>query len=310
MSKLRVGISGWTFAPWRGTFYPDKLPHSKELAYASRALTTIEVNGTFYSLQRPPTFQSWAAETPDDFRFAVKAPQFITHIRRLKDCEEPLANFLASGLLCLGPKLGVILWQFPPTLPLKDDRFERFLEILPHDAKQAAALAKRHGPKVKGRAFTTVTENFPVRHAFELRHPSFDTPEFRKLLQRHDVAFVTAHAGSGPYVEEPTASFAYVRLHGEGPKFAKGYPPSEIDAWKRRVARWGADGRDVYVYFSNDAKEHSPTGARKLLEGLGIAPPLPTFEKAKTAPKARRPRRASAPKKKVSAARARKKARG
>ena len=273
MARVRVGISGWTFPPWRGTFYPEELPQKKELEYASRALGSIEINGTFYSLQRPSTFESWHRETPDDFQFAVKAPQFITHVRRLKDCEEPLANFLASGLLLLGRKLGPILWQFPPNVMLKDDRFERFLELLPHDSRSAAALAKRHGPKVEGRAVTTVEESFPVRHAFEFRHPSFDTPAFRKLLAEHGVAFVCAHAAAkGPYVEEPTADFVYVRLHGEGKKYAKGYGAAEIAAWAARCEKWRRTKRDVYVYFSNDAKEYAPIGAKRLIAALDERP--------------------------------------
>ncbi len=276
MSKVRIGISGWTFPPWRESFYPKGLPQKKELEFASRAVTSIEINGTFYSLQRPPTFQTWYRETPNDFQFAVKAPQFMTHVLRLKDCEVPLANFLASGLLCLGKKLGTILWQLPPNVTLKDDRFEKFLALLPHDGKGAAEIARGHGPKVEGRAWTTIEENFPIRHAFEFRHRSFDTPAFRSLLAKHNVAFVCAHEGSGPFVEEPTADFVYVRLHGEGPKFKKGYPPEEIAEWKKRVDAWSAESRDVYVYFSNDAKEFSPAGALALLDALGLRPEAST----------------------------------
>jgi uncharacterized protein YecE (DUF72 family) len=265
-----VGISGWTFPPWRGTFYPKGLVQKKELEYASRVLSSIEINGTFYSLQKPASFQAWYDQTPEGFVFAVKAPQYMTHIRRLKDVAEPLANFLASGLLCLKEKLGPVLWQFPPNVILKDDRFEKFLKLLPHDAKAASKVAKQHGAKVEGRAFTKATGDFPVRHAFEMRHPSFLNPDFLTLLKKHNVAFVFAHEGGpkAPYTEEPTADFVYARLHGEGTRFKKGYPPAEISAWVAKAKAWNRSGKNAYVYFSNEAKVHSPAGAMKMIEGL------------------------------------------
>ncbi len=282
MGKPRVGISGWTFPAWRGTFYPKDLVQKKELEYASRQLTSIEINGTFYSLQRPATFQSWYDQTPDDFQFAVKAPQFITHILRLKEPAEPLANFFASGLLNLREKLGPILWQFPPNVMLKDDRFEKFLKLLPWDAKSASKLAKKHGEKVEGRAVTKVEGQFPVRHAFEFRHKSFLNEDFLATLRSHNVAFVFAHEGGEktPYTEEPTADFIYARLHGEGKPYAKGYPDREIAKWTKKVASWSKSGLDCYVYFSNEAKLHSPAGAAKLLRALGLAPALSKGKKA------------------------------
>lgn len=270
MAKTWVGISGWTYEGWQGTFYPDDLPKKKELEYASRQLTSLEVNGTFYSLQKPHSFQAWYDQTPENFPLALKGPQYLTHIRRLKEIDEPLANFFASGLLCLKEKLGPILWQFPPNVMLKDDRFEKFLELLPHDGKSAAKLAKKHGEKVEGREFTTVKENFPVRHAFEFRHPSFLNRDFLSLMREHNVAFVVAHEGGekAPYLEEPTADFMYVRLHGEGKKFAKGYPESQIATWEKKVKRWNKTGLDVFLYFSNEAKVYSPAGAMKLIKLL------------------------------------------
>jgi len=272
MAKTFVGISGWTFPGWEGTFYPEDLVKRRQLEYASRQLNSLEINGTFYSLQRPTTFQKWHDETPEGFLFAVKAPQFITHVLRLKECFEPLANFFASGLLCLGPKLGPILWQFPPNVKLKDDRFEKFLEWLPQNSKAAGKLAKQHGKKVEGREFTKVTGDFPVRHAFEFRHPSFLDPGFLKLLKAHNVAFVCAHEGGpkAPYLEEPTADFAYVRLHGDAKGYGKGYPEREIAKWATRARAWNKGKRDAFIYFSNEAKEYSPTGALKLLNKLGI----------------------------------------
>src|SRR5688572_17777033 len=189
MAKTWVGISGWTFAPWRGTFYPKDLVQKRELEYASRQLSSIEINGTFYSLQRPSSFQSWYDETPkQNFCFAVKAPQFITHVLRLRDVEEPLANFFASGLLCLKEKLGVVLWQFPPFVTLKDDRFEEFFALLPRNGGEASKLAKQHGEKVDGRAVTEAPADMQIRHAFEFRHKSFLDDKFLDLMKAHNVA--------------------------------------------------------------------------------------------------------------------------
>jgi uncharacterized protein YecE (DUF72 family) len=302
MRRVWIGISGWTFPGWRGVFYPKGLAQRRELEFASRVVNSIEINGTFYSLQKPESFQAWHDQVPDDFRFAIKAPQFITHIRRLKEVEEPLANFMASGLLCLRRKLGPILWQFPPHVMLKDDRFERFLRLLPHDSESAAALAREHGPKMKDRAWTRAEEKYPIQHAFEFRHPSFAAPDFIRLLKAHGVAFVVAHANKkSPYVEDATADFAYVRLHGEGPKYRKGYGASALREWATKIEAWrdahkvpdaacvlpektSPPKRDVFVYFSNEAKVYSPAGAKKLLQLLGLS------EKP-----AREPRRRRAP---------------
>jgi uncharacterized protein YecE (DUF72 family) len=272
MAKSWVGISGWTFPGWKGAFYPKDLVQRKQLEFASHRLNSIEINGTFYSLQKPASFQRWFKEVPEDFLFAVKGPQFITHVLRLKHVEEPLANFFASGLLCLKEKLGPILWQFPPNVMLKDDRFETFLKLLPKDAKSASKLAKQHGPKVEGRAWTKAVGNFPVRHAFEFRHKSFLNPDFLALLRKFNVAFVFAHAGGerAPYTEKPTADFVYARLHGEGKIFSKGYPDREIARWTKKAREWNQAKRDVFIYFSNEAKVYSPAGAMKLIKLLKI----------------------------------------
>ena len=278
MAEAFIGISGWTFPPWRGTFYPDKLAQKKELEYASRQLSAIEVNGTFYSLQRPTTFQTWYDQTPASFRFAVKGPQYITHIRRLKEVAEPLANFLASGLFCLKEKLGPILWQFPPNMMLKDDRFEHFLKLLPKTPKAASALAKKHGDKVEGRSVTKADPESQLRHAFEFRHASFQHPDFLAMLREHNVAFVTAHAGEKSiYVDEATADFRYLRLHGFGADYVKGYPRKEILALAKKVKGLtaGKKASDVFLFFSNEAKIHSPTDAISLLHTLGIVKAKP-----------------------------------
>jgi uncharacterized protein YecE (DUF72 family) len=267
MAKTYVGISGWTFPAWDKIFYPKGLVKRRQLEYASRQLNSIEINGTFYFLQRPATFQRWYDETPDDFVFALKAPQFITHILRLKNSAEPLANFLASGILCLGKKLGPILWQFPPNVTLKDDRFEVFLKMLPQNSRDGAKCARKHGEKVAGRAFTKVKEDFPVRHAFEFRHPSFLDKDFIALLKSRNVAFVMAHAGgeNAPVIDKPTANFIYVRLHGEGKKYMQGYPKMEINRWVKKAKTWNQAKKDVFVYFSNEAKAYSPAGALQML---------------------------------------------
>jgi len=272
MAKTWVGISGWTFPGWRGTFYPEDLSQKKELSYASRQLNSIEINGTFYSLQKPETFQRWYQQAPDNFQYAVKAPQYITHIRRLKEVEEPLANFFASGLLCLKEKLGPILWQFPPNVMLKDDRFEIFLSLLPQNAKTATRLARKHGDKVEGRAHTKAEGITQIRHAFEFRHKSFLNKDFLERLRAHNVAFVFAHEGGerAPYTEEPTADFIYARLHGEGKRYKKGYPDKDLSEWASKVNQWNRKGLEAFVYFSNEAKVYSPVGAIKLLKRLGV----------------------------------------
>ncbi|HTL11908.1 MAG TPA: DUF72 domain-containing protein [Bdellovibrionota bacterium] len=267
--RIRVGMSGWTYEPWRGDFYPKGLTQKKELEYAAGKVTSIEVNGTFYSLQKPESFQSWADQVPEDFCFAVKAPQFMTHVLRLKEPAEPLANFLASGLFKLGPKLGPILWQLPPNVILKDDRFEKFFKMLPHDSKAAAKVAKGHGKKVAGRACLEPGGDYPVRHAFEFRHPSFNHPDFLAQMKEYGVcAVIGADGEKSAGIQEPTTDFVYVRLHGEDKKFKKGYTPAAIQAWAKKAKAWAADGLDVFVYFSTDAKEYSPFDAMNLLKAL------------------------------------------
>src|SRR6266850_2116940 len=189
---LRIGISGWTYRPWRGVFYPPKHPQKRELEYASRAFNTIEINGTFYSLQRPNGFQKWYSETPAGFIFSVKGARFITHMKKLRDVAVPLANFFASGVLCLREKLGPILWQFPPNFGWNEARFREFFEMLPSTTEAAAELAKLHNEKLKGRAWTKTDARRPLRYAVEIRHPSFLVPAFFEMLRAYQVAFVIA----------------------------------------------------------------------------------------------------------------------
>jgi uncharacterized protein YecE (DUF72 family) len=285
---IRIGISGWTYARWRGVFYPEGLPHRRELAYAAEQFPSVEVNGTFYGLQRPESFARWSEETPEDFVFAIKGSRYITHLRRLRDVETPLANFMASGLLRLGPKLGPILWQFPPSLKFDAELFDPFLAMLPHDMEEAAALAARHDTRLEGRAYTKCDKNRPVRHAVEIRHDSFRSPEFIELLRRHGVALVCADTVEWPLLMDLTADFVYCRLHGSQELYVSGYDDKSLDRWAGRIRSWahGSEpddaervleptkplrtGRDVYVYFDNDAKVRAPADALSLMERLGI----------------------------------------
>lgn len=281
---MRIGISGWTYKPWRGVFYPEDLTQKRELEHASNTFNSIEINGTFYSLQRPASFERWAAETPDEFVFSVKAPRFITHIRRLKDVQAPVANFLASGLFRLGAKLGPILWQLPPNFKFKPELIEEFFKLLPHDTEQAAALARKHDKWVTGRSVLKSDAMRPMRHAMEIRHASFATPEFVNLLKTYDVALVCADTVEWPRLMDVTSDFVYCRLHGSEVLYASGYDEESLDQWAKRVGVWAHGGepedaervikesgperssRDVFVYFDNDAKVRAPFDAKSLTQ--------------------------------------------
>jgi uncharacterized protein YecE (DUF72 family) len=303
-ADLRIGISGWTYAPWRGTFYPKGLAQRNELAYASRELNSIEINGSFYSLQRPSSYELWREQTPDGFVFSVKAGRFITHMKKLRGVETALANFFASGVLALNEKLGPILWQLPPSLGYDAERLQGFFEQLPRDTKEAAKLAQRHDARLNGRAWTKADANRPVRHAIEVRHDTFKTPEFVKLLRKHDVAMVVADtAGKWPYMEDVTASdFVYVRLHGDEQLYVSGYNDAALDRWAAKIRAWAKGGeakdatrlgppakarkggRDVFVYFDNDVKVRSPYDAMNLAAKLGLrAPPSDAPDEASIA---------------------------
>ena len=266
--ELRIGISGWTYKPWRGVFYPANHPQKRELEYASRLFNTIEINGTFYSLQRPSSFQKWYSETPADFVFSVKGARFISHMKKLRDVELPLANFFASGVLCLREKLGPILWQFPPNFGWNEERFREFFELLPRHTEEAAELAKQHNEKLKGRAWTKTHARRALRYAVEIRHPSFLVPEFFEMLRTYQIAFVIADtADKWPYAEDITADFVYCRLHGDEQLYVSGYGDPALRSWAGRIRRWRR-GRDVFVYFDNDAKVHAPFDAQRLSERL------------------------------------------
>lgn len=272
----RVGISGWRYAPWRGDFYPKGLAQRRELEYASRQLGSIELNGSFYSLQRPESYAAWRDETPEDFVFAVKGGRFVTHMLRLRNVETALANFFASGVLALGPKLGPFLWQLPERVPFDAEVLDAFLARLPRTTTEAAALAARHDARVEGRTWLTTDEDRPLRHALEVRSPTFDDPTYFALLERHGVASVVADtAGRWPFFTAVTADFAYARLHGDTELYASGYDDVALDRWAATVQGWLDAGRDAYVYFDNDVKVRAPYDAMALAARLGVTPPRP-----------------------------------
>jgi len=285
---IRIGISGWRYEGWRGGFYPEGLPQRRELEYAASLLPTIEINGSFYSLQRPEYFDEWYRETPRGFLFAVKGGRYITHVRRLRDVETPLANFYASGLFNLREKLGPFLWQFPPSLRYDPERFEAFFASLPRDTEAALAMAKRHSDWMKDRTQLKVDEHRALRHAIEVRHESFVDPSFVDMLRRHELAWVIADAaGKWPYKEDVTADFVYIRLHGETELYSSGYDDTSLERWAGRIRDW-ADGRepadaqrigsaaptgtprDIYCYFDNDYKVRAPFDAQSLMRKLDV----------------------------------------
>ena len=266
---IRVGTSGWRYPPWRGLFYPKGLPHRRELEYLSRSMNSVEINGSFYSLQRPSSYQRWHAETPDDFVFAVKGGRFITHMKRLRDIDTPLANFFASGVLALGAKLGPILWQLPASLPFDPTLFTDFFDQLPRTTQTATTLAKRRDPRLDGRDWLTTDADRPIRHALEVRHPSFTSPDFLDLLRTNNIALVIADtAGTFPYLDDITTDFTYLRLHGDTELYTSGYSPTALDTWATKIRTFHTAG-DVYVYFDNDVKAHAPFDAIALANRLG-----------------------------------------
>jgi uncharacterized protein YecE (DUF72 family) len=260
-TPIRVGVGGWVFAPWRGTFYPAGLPQARELEYASRQLTSIEINGTFYGSQKAASFRRWRDETPDDFVFSLKGPRFATHRRELGEARESVERFFASGVLELGEKLGPVLWQFPGTKRFEPEDFATFLALLP--------------ASIEGRS---------IRHVVEVSHESFAVPAFIDLLRRHGVALALIDSADRPPVFDVTADFVYARLRRSSEEEPTGYPKSALDAWAKRFETWAAGGepkdlprvhpdpasaakaRDCFVYFISGAKVHAPAAAQALIE--------------------------------------------
>ena len=289
MAKIRIGISGWRYGPWRGVFYPPGLPHRRELEHASRALPTIEINGSFYSLQRPESYRQWYADTPARFIFSLKGGRYITHMKRLRDIEAPLANYFASGVLALREKLGPVLWQFPPQFRFNPPVFEHFLQLLPRHTGEALSLARRRDSRMKGRAALSIDKERELRHAVEIRNETFLVKSFIDLLRRYHVALVVADtAGKWPYREDVTADFMYLRLHGDTELYSSSYSDSALARWAQRIEAWSngtqpddaqlisdkrprkRKSRDVYCYFDNDAKVHAPFDAQRLIRQLKV----------------------------------------
>ena len=280
--RIRTGIAGWVFPEWRGgVFYPEGLKQKEELAYASRQLTTIEINATFYSHQKAASFQNWAAQTPEDFVFPVKGHQKITHIKRLKDVEVPLANFFASGVLALGRRLGPFVWQLPGNMKYDAARMEAFLQLLPKDTDAVVALARRHDEQAKS-PWLDADGVGAVRHAIEVRHESFAVPEFIDMLRAHNVALVVADTDGWPACDL-TADFAYCRLQGAPGR--ERYEEADLNRWAARLADWAAGNatpdapliaqveasppqRDVFVHFVSTDKANAPRNAMALASRL------------------------------------------
>jgi uncharacterized protein YecE (DUF72 family) len=286
MGRVRVGVSGWSYDAWQGDVYPDGLPRSRRLAYVGERFDTAEINGSFYSLQAPDRYRSWYGDTPASFRFAVKGSRFITHSKTLSDVEVPLGNFFASGVLLLRQKLGPVLWQLPESHRFDAARLASFLELLPKDVEEAVELGSRHDHRVED-VWLDPGKNHRIRHVLEARNESFFTPEAVRVLRRAGVALAVSHAGDWPMREELTAGFAYARLHGAPETYRSGYGPAHLDAWARKARAWrdGGEpedarritdrtpprrkGRDVWIYFDNDAEGRAPRDARALLDRLG-----------------------------------------
>jgi len=290
---FHVGISGWRYPPWRGVFYPLGLAQRRELEYASRCLASVEVNGSFYALQRPSSYEKWRGQTPAGFVFSVKGPRFVTHMKKLVGVEVALANFFASGVLALGDQLGPVLWQLPPTMHFEAERLAAFFALLPRTTGAAAQLAAHHDSRLDGRALAATDADRPLRHALEVRHASFETLDFVQLLRDNDIALVCADtAAKWPMLDDVTSDFVYARLHGDQEVYVSGYGDAALDRWAARVRTWQIGGtptdgrtlgppalvreREVFLYFDNDVKVHAPFDAIALARRLGVRDLPPT----------------------------------
>jgi len=258
--NIYIGIGGWTFAPWRGVFYPNKLPQAKELEYAASQLTSIEINGTYYGSQKPESFRKWAREVPDGFVFSLKGPRFTTNRRVLAEAGDSIKRFYDTGVLELGDRLGPVLWQFAPTKKFDPADFGKFLELLPRE--------------LDGRN---------LRHVVEVRHDSFRVPEFVALLRQFATPVVFADHGKYPAIPDVTGGFVYARLQTGNDDLATCYPPKQLDAWAKRFETWAAGGepddlpridpanakktpRDVFAYVIHEGKVRAPAGAMELIK--------------------------------------------
>jgi uncharacterized protein YecE (DUF72 family) len=292
-TAIRIGVSGWRYAPWRRRFYPKELPQRAELEYATRCFSSIEINGSFYSLQSPRSWQAWYEAAPEDFVFGVKGPRYITHMLRLRQVDQALANFFASGIFRLREKLGPILWQLPPNFAFDAERLAGFLGRLPRDLREAAALARKRDDFMSGREALRIGANHTLRYALEVRHEGFNDPRFVRLLRRHNVALVIAEsARRWPMLEDITADFLYLRLHGDKKLYRSGYGDRALVRWAERISVWsrGSEPSDaikadpqvkasrrprvVYCFFDNtDEKLRAPADAKALMKKLGLVWP-------------------------------------
>jgi len=288
MGKIRIGVSGWSYDEWKGTFYPEDLADDEQLGFVTEVFDSIEVNGTFYSLTDPATCRRWREVAPESFRYAIKGSRYITHMRRLQEPNQSLANFFASGILELGSLMGPVLWQLPGNLLFDAGTIDRFLEALPSDTSAAVEVAKGHDERVPDVSYGN-GENHRIRHVLEFRHETFMTGQTARIARRHGVALCFSHARDWPYVEEISTGFVYVRLHGPGELYASSYGRDALDRWAQRVRTWqsGANPedasrissldpparkeRDVYVYFDNTAEGHATEDARYLMERIRAA---------------------------------------
>ncbi|MGC4028173.1 MAG: DUF72 domain-containing protein [Steroidobacteraceae bacterium] len=241
--RIHIGVGGWSYPPWRGVFYPSDLVQRRELEYASRRLTSIEINSTFYGLQKPASFAKWHAETPAEFVFSLKAPRFVTGRRRLADAGESIRRFFDSGVLLLQDKLGPVNWQLGPEKAFDAMDLEAFFTLLPR--------------KLEGRA---------IRHAIEVRHPSFLVPGFPQLAQRHGISVVLAGDSEYPAIADDSASVVYARLMGTSRKWKKGYPQRDLENWALQARQWADEGREVFLYVIGGFKERNPAAAMALIE--------------------------------------------
>ncbi len=288
LGDIRIGLSGWTYTPWRGVFYPKGLAQKRELPFAAGRFNALEINGTFYGMQVPKTFAAWRAAVPPGFLFAVKGPRFITHMKRLRDVRTPLANFFASGPLVLGDTLGPILWQLPASIRFDPERLAAFLALLPRTTHEAATLARDHDNRLRAPAHLEPGPDRPLRHCLEIRHDSFRDPAFIALLETYNVALVCADTVDWPLLMDVTADFVYCRLHGSTELYRSRYSPADLDRWAARIRDWAtgtemtdgtfvtlpaADGkpRDVFLFFDNTDKLHAPDNAADLMRRLGMA---------------------------------------
>ncbi len=297
--RICIGISGWRYAPWRGTFYPRGWPQRRELEFASRVFSSIELNGSFYGLQTPASYARWHAETPPGFIFSVKGSRTITHERRLQNASGLLADFFASGIFHLKEKLGPILWQLPPSLAYHHETLESFLKLLPRNFAEAFALSAQTQTLRGGQGQSVAEIDHALRHCLEVRHPSFKRESFIDLLRKYRIGLVVADAaGKWPCFEDLTADFVYIRLHGAEELYSSGYTEEALVHWATRIRAWSegqipsdghdvstqpsrpAPSRDVYCYFNNSMKEKAPFNARQLIKKLGLEAGLLEFPSA------------------------------